>query len=66
MAHIVYKNQKALRHLKAIWGPDLNAGTEYSLFYRDPDAAAEGDGEPYAEASVHMPDIGLMILRHGE
>ncbi len=66
MAHIVYKNQKALRHLKAIWGPDLNGGTEYSLFYRDPDAAAEGDGEPYAEASVHMPDIGLMILRHGK
>ena len=66
IAYIVYNNQKALRHLKTIWGGDLNGGTEYSLFYRDPDAAVESDGEPYAAASAHLPDIGLMILRHGE
>ncbi len=66
IAYIVYNNQKALRHIKTLWGPDLNGGTEYSLFYRDPDAAVEGDGEPYAEESVHLPDIGLMILRQGE
>lgn len=66
IAYIVYNNQKALRHLKTVWGGDLNGGTEYSLFYRDPDAAVESDGEPYAAASAHLPDIGLMILRHGE
>lgn len=66
IAYIVYNNQKALRHLKTVWGGNLNGGTEYSLFYRDPDAAVEGDGEPYAAASAHLPDIGLMILRHGE
>ncbi|MDE3259194.1 MAG: heparinase II/III family protein [Gemmatimonadota bacterium] len=66
IAYIVYNSQKALRHLKTLWGGDLNGGTEYSLFYRDPDAAVEGDGEPYAAASAHLPDIGLMILRHGE
>lgn len=66
IAYIVYNNQKALRHLKTLWGGDLNGGTEYSLFYRDPDAAVETDGEPYAAASAHLPDIGLMILRHGE
>ena len=66
VAYIAYNNRKALRHLKTVWGPDLNGGTEYSLFYRDPDAAAESDGEPYAVASGHLPDIGLMILRHGK
>lgn len=66
IAYIVYKNQKALRHLKTVWGAELNGGTEYSLFYRDPAAAIEGDGEPYASSSVHLPDIGLMILRQGE
>ena len=66
IAYIVYNNQKALRHLKTVWGAELNGGTEYSLFYRDPEAAVDSDGEPYAAASVHLPDIGLMILRQGD
>ena len=66
IAYIVYNNRKALRHLKTVWGADLNGGTEYSLFYRDPAAAVDSGGEPYAVASANLPDIGLMILRHGE
>lgn len=65
-----YDNQKAQRYLKDTWGEELKEGTQYSLFHRPPDFAGdggrEGSGEAYGVGSVHLPGIGLMILRHGE
>ena len=66
VAWLNFGNRKALRYMKEAWGEELDGGTEYSLFYRDPDSAASGAGADYATDSVHLPGIGLMILRHGE
>ncbi|MCK5806416.1 MAG: heparinase II/III family protein, partial [Lentisphaeria bacterium] len=67
IAYARYGNRKALRHLKQVWGDKLESGSEYSLFFRDPDTAASPDpGEPYGVDSAHLADMGMMILRQGE
>jgi len=66
IAYINYGDPRSLRHLKHVWGPGLSQGTQYSLFFRPPDAAAQGEGEPYAVESTHLPGMGLMVLRHGD
>lgn len=65
IAYINYKHPKALRHLKEMWGENLAGGTLYSLFYRAPDAAADGAGEDYGVESLHLPGMGVMALREG-
>lgn len=66
IAYARYGNQKALRHLREAWGYGLNNGSDYSLFFRDPDAAAAiGHGEAYGVDSKHLTGMGMMILRHG-
>jgi len=64
IAWLRYGNQQALRHLVNEWGADFDRGTQYSLFYRDPDAGAEhGQGEAFGEESTHLTGAGQMILR---
>ena len=58
-----FRNRKALRYLTDIWGPQLNGGTEYSLFHRDPDVLDVSGAEAYGNDSLHLPGMGLMILR---
>ncbi len=63
IAATVYHDPRALTFLKKHWGNNLDKGDRSSLFFRDPDISLSGAGEPYAEASVHLPGMGLMILR---
>jgi len=66
IAYINYGNLKALTHLRKTWGSELEGGTKYSLFYRDPDIALDQKGLPYGRDSLHLNGMGVMMLRHGQ